>query len=583
MIKTEAGEKMKEENPIDGIDTIDGQELLRQELEKEGKKFGMPETPEMNMGGLMGDGMGVIIGIEAESGNEIPAGSKPEEVADDIPAMLSEGEYVVPADVVRWHGVKTFEGLRCEAKMGMGLMAQDGRIAEVDDEYEHGHDSPDYNIEEKDKPEVEKAEVEVVHAAEGVDVSPVTPAGGPYYGYKVVYDPVARRYVYKAVDPETKEYVTTQDFDPTKSTRYTPESLLGGVYGEEETTECPEGFYFDEEAGVCMPEEAPAPASVVQPDGGGDGPDLSTQYTRSVQNQFGYTRKTLPATAAVVPLLGAIKFAQNVNNATAVSEARKALGLEGLGFGAQLKAGFTGEYNEGLVGTVGIGDSEYDVSLGVSRDDGGAAGGGVYDISTGKMLTSPEEITAAGRNARTTLTVSEAQRRQQMAAQGADFPEFVSMDEDYTTGQVGTSPSTQESTYLPGVGYTATTFGLARSGGRYASGLDRSGVPTSGYDQYDSGGDGGSFTQTESYSESSPGSGTVAGQTPSTAADRRGSNAYSGESDNNNNDGNSGGYSGGGGGYGGEMDDSFGYAKGGMPYRKNKPKVATMKYSKGSK
>src|SRR6056300_1093931 len=130
MIKTEAGEKMKEENPIEGIDTIDGQELLRQELEKEGKKFGMPETPEMNMGGLMGDGMGVIIGIEAESGNEISAGSKPEEVADDIPAMLSEGEYVVPAAVVRWHGVKTFEALRGEAKMGMGLLAQVGRIAE---------------------------------------------------------------------------------------------------------------------------------------------------------------------------------------------------------------------------------------------------------------------------------------------------------------------------------------------------------------------------------------------------------------------------------------------------------------------
>src|SRR5210317_215516 len=115
MIKTEAGEKMKEENPVDGIDTIDGRELLRQELEKEGKKFGMPE---MNCGGLMGESMGVIIGIEEESGNEIPAGSMAKEVADDIPAMLSEGEYVVPADVVRWHGVKTFEELRCEAKMG---------------------------------------------------------------------------------------------------------------------------------------------------------------------------------------------------------------------------------------------------------------------------------------------------------------------------------------------------------------------------------------------------------------------------------------------------------------------------------
>ena len=279
MIKTEAGEKMKEENPIDGIDTIDGRELLRQELEKEGKKFGMPETPEMNMGGLMGDGMGVIIGIEAESGNEIPAGSKPEEVADDIPAMLSEGEYVVPADVVRWHGVKTFEGLRCEAKMGMGLMAQDGRIAEVDGEYEHDHDSPDYDIEEKDKPKVEKAEVEVVHAAGGVSLEqPTAPTGGPYYGYRVRFNPNTQRYEFMAVDPTTQAEVTPDSFVADQATRYTPEALLGGVYGEEQTTECPDGFYFDEEAGVCMPEEEPAPASVVQPDGGdgGDGPEVDS-------------------------------------------------------------------------------------------------------------------------------------------------------------------------------------------------------------------------------------------------------------------------------------------------------------------
>lgn len=570
MIKTEAGEKMKEENPVDKIDTIDGQELLRQELEKEGKKFGMPEAPEMNMGGLMHDGMGVIIGIEKESGNEIPAGSMPEEVADDIDAKLSEGEYVVPADVVRWHGVKTFEQMRCEAKMGMGLMAEDGRIAEVDGEaYEHGHESPEYDIEEKDKPEVEEAEVKVVEAAEGVDLSPdpVEPAGGPYYGYRVVYDPQLGRYVYKAVDPVTKEMITTEAYDPSLSTRFTPENLLAGITAKEE-----------EEVEEPV-EEAILPEIPVDTGGDGDGAP-TTQYTRNIGNQFGYTRKTLPAEAAVIPFLGAIKFAQNVNNATAVSEARKALGLEGLGFGDQLKAGFTGEYNEGLVGTVGIGDSDYDVSLGVAKEDGGAAGGGVYDISTGRMLTSPEEITAAGRNARTTLTVAEAQRRQQMAAQGADFPEFVSMDEDYTTGQVGTSPSITESTYLAGVGYTSPSSGLYRSGGSYALGTDRSGVPTSGYDQYDSGGDGGSFTQTGSYSESSPGSGQVAGQTPSTAADRRGSNAYSGGSDNDNDSGSSSSSS-----SGADPNDGYGpsFNEGGYIAKKNKPKVAMMKYSKGSK
>lgn len=62
------------------------------------------------------------------SGNEVPTGSLPEEVRDDIPAQLSEGEYVVPADVVRYYGVKFFEDLRSEAKAGWQGMEQNGRI-----------------------------------------------------------------------------------------------------------------------------------------------------------------------------------------------------------------------------------------------------------------------------------------------------------------------------------------------------------------------------------------------------------------------------------------------------------------------
>ena len=68
------------------------------------------------------------IGIDPVSGNEIPLGSTAENVRDDIPTNLSEGEIVVPADVVNFHGVKLFEDLRKEAKMGYAEMAQNGRI-----------------------------------------------------------------------------------------------------------------------------------------------------------------------------------------------------------------------------------------------------------------------------------------------------------------------------------------------------------------------------------------------------------------------------------------------------------------------
>jgi hypothetical protein len=63
------------------------------------------EMAFMQEGGLKDDGMD----IDPVSGNEVPPGSMAREVRDDIPAQLSEGEYVVPADVVQYYGVKFFE------------------------------------------------------------------------------------------------------------------------------------------------------------------------------------------------------------------------------------------------------------------------------------------------------------------------------------------------------------------------------------------------------------------------------------------------------------------------------------------
>ncbi len=71
---------------------------------------------------------GEVEAIDPVSGNEVPPGSTPEEVRDDIPAMLSEGEYVVPADVTRYYGVKFFEDLREQAKVDLEGMAANGRI-----------------------------------------------------------------------------------------------------------------------------------------------------------------------------------------------------------------------------------------------------------------------------------------------------------------------------------------------------------------------------------------------------------------------------------------------------------------------
>ena len=92
--------------------------------EQMGMMFKSSRGMAMNEGGDIGE----TVGVDPVSGNEIPLGSTAENVRDDIPAQLSEGEYVVPADVVRYYGVKFFEDLRTEAKTGFQQMQENGRI-----------------------------------------------------------------------------------------------------------------------------------------------------------------------------------------------------------------------------------------------------------------------------------------------------------------------------------------------------------------------------------------------------------------------------------------------------------------------
>ena len=67
------------------------------------------------------------------SGNEVPPGSTKKEVRDDIPAQLSEGEFVFPADVVRYIGLEKLMRMRQEAKMGLKLMEEMGQMGNADE------------------------------------------------------------------------------------------------------------------------------------------------------------------------------------------------------------------------------------------------------------------------------------------------------------------------------------------------------------------------------------------------------------------------------------------------------------------
>lgn len=98
----------------------------------------------MQEGGIADDGMNV----DPISGNEIPPGSMAEEVRDDIPAQLSTGEYVVPADVLRYYGVAFFEKLRDKAKKGLAEMEAGGRIGGEPIEMEEEEEELPFDISE---------------------------------------------------------------------------------------------------------------------------------------------------------------------------------------------------------------------------------------------------------------------------------------------------------------------------------------------------------------------------------------------------------------------------------------------------
>jgi len=112
--------------------------------------------------------------IDEVSGNDVPSGSTREEVRDDIPAQLSEGEFVFPADVVRFIGLEKLMQLRQEAKQGLKQMEAMGQMGNSD-EATMRDDMP-FDINDLDmEDEVEYNRGGVVEAANGTFVQNAMP------------------------------------------------------------------------------------------------------------------------------------------------------------------------------------------------------------------------------------------------------------------------------------------------------------------------------------------------------------------------------------------------------------------------
>lgn len=83
----------------------------------------------LEQGGMLQEG-GTI---DKESGNKVPVGAMKEEVRDDIPAKLSEGEFVFPADVVRYIGLERLMMMRQAAKEGLKKMEEMGQMSNAEE------------------------------------------------------------------------------------------------------------------------------------------------------------------------------------------------------------------------------------------------------------------------------------------------------------------------------------------------------------------------------------------------------------------------------------------------------------------
>ena len=306
------------------------------------------QQPTFNEGGLMAeDETGMpIVGYDEESGNPIPPGSSAENVRDDIPAMLSEGEFVVPADVVKWHGLKHMMEMREEAKEGLMAMHMEDQIKSPEHEVEEEemvetsseemdeHGNEDYPTEMGQMSDIEYGDESllVLMAADGGEVTSGEETTAPKQRLvrRLVRDPKTGKMIVMFVDIATGKPVARKSVqeglaDGTMETLdQTPQRMfeqMGGEMPEKSTAE----EVVEGETGVSMPS--------VFSGGSGEGVGNSEPVQRTLENNYGFIdptqRSIAMGVAGMIPggrLFGS--WGINANNTAAVNAARAELGLD---------------------------------------------------------------------------------------------------------------------------------------------------------------------------------------------------------------------------------------------------------------
>lgn len=323
-------------------------------------------------GGLMQEG-GTV---DPVSGNDVPVGSTQEEVRDDIPAQLSEGEFVFPADVVRYYGLEKLMQMRQEAKAGlqrMEAMGQMGNSEEATLPDDIPFDLEDLDIEDEDEynNQLEMAEGGVVKAQAGTFVQPqgyvpqFQPSSLSEYNQQIQTQQAFQLPQYKTatVGAYVPQFLAQQPITQppvTDTTQTSFEQLIPAAGGQQETKEyrneagqsifipfvneqpvypVPQGYteYKPEAVQETTPveETQQALATTTVTDKGRDGGAGSTQVNAisgqqlgSVTNDLGVTGSRGGNIGGLVTALGFIANPVGTIAGLAATEALKAMDIE---------------------------------------------------------------------------------------------------------------------------------------------------------------------------------------------------------------------------------------------------------------
>ena len=191
--------------------------------------------------------------IDPVSGNDVPPGSTQEEVRDDIPAQLSEGEFVFPADVVRYIGLEKLMQMRQQAKMGLQTMEDMGQMGNSEEAVMP--DNLPFELTDLDMDDEEEYNTDTVEMATGGLTGPATGIAG-FVPSQVQPIPSAQQ-PQAPVTPTVQQ--PTQTATPIAPT-YTPPQQ------QEVPTFTPEQMQDVSYPGVVQtPEQAPRTVDIINP------------------------------------------------------------------------------------------------------------------------------------------------------------------------------------------------------------------------------------------------------------------------------------------------------------------------------